>query len=154
MISIHVVCEGARLTYSTNNIKNLEGCNVVEGSVILSVGYHHSTNISYPDLVEITGYLMIYSLEGIKSVGDLFPNLTRIHGQELFQKYSLIIVGNTDLESIGLTHLKSISRGSIRIERNEMLCFVNTIDWSMIVQEDFLVDNFIAVSYAHLIGSA
>lgn len=36
------------------------------------------------------------------------------------------------LQEIGLKSLVKISRGSVRIEKNPALCFVDTIDWSLI----------------------
>lgn len=35
-------------------------------------------------------------------------------------------------QEIGLKSLTQIARGSVRIEKNPALCFVNTIDWSLI----------------------
>lgn len=35
-------------------------------------------------------------------------------------------------QEIGLKSLTQIARGSVRIEKNPALCFVDTIDWSLI----------------------
>jgi hypothetical protein len=51
--------------------------------------------------------------------------------------YALIIYECSDLENIGLSNLKKIQRGSVKVERNEMLCFVDTIDWSSILHKDY-----------------
>lgn len=36
------------------------------------------------------------------------------------------------LQDIGLTSLTSIMRGSIRVEKNPVLCYIDTIDWGYI----------------------
>ena len=38
---------------------------------------------------------------------------------------------------IGLTGLTHILKGGVRIEKNRMLCFVNTISWESIVTEKY-----------------
>lgn len=47
--------------------------------------------------------------------------------------YALVIYEMVNLNDIGLISLQSIMRGSIRIERNPVLCYVDTIDWTNIV---------------------
>lgn len=89
---------------------------------------------------------MISEVSGIKSVAQLFPNLVRIHGNELFHNYALLLVENPDLEIIGLSNLSAIKRGAVRIEKNEMMCFVNTVDWESIVNAAFINQTFIQVS--------
>ncbi|GBP95582.1 Insulin-like receptor [Eumeta japonica] len=65
--------------------------------------------------------------------GRIFPNLSVIRGRVLFDGYALIVYSNSHLEELGLTKLTTISKGGVRIERNVMLCFVKSIDWSHIV---------------------
>lgn len=89
-------------------------------------------NFSFPELVEITGYLMVYRISGIKSLDALFPNLAVIRGNILFKDYSLIIYEMMDLAEIGLTKLQTIERGNVRIEKNDQLCFADRIDWTLI----------------------
>lgn len=89
-------------------------------------------NYSFPELVEITGYLMLYRISGIKSLGKVFPNLAVIRGRELFKAYSLIIYESEHLEDIGLHNLQTIERGHVRIEKNDQLCFADRIDWTLI----------------------
>jgi hypothetical protein len=105
----------------------------------------------FPELVEITGFLMIYRISGIKSLNELFPNLAVIRGRELFKDYSLIIYEVLALEEIGLTKLQTIVRGGVRIEKNDFLCFSDRIDWSRIAPNGDLV---ITVSPQKLSGSS
>lgn len=104
-------------------------------------------NTTFPLLTEIAGFLMLYQVPGIKSVGQLFPNLGSIRGGELFKGYAMVLYGNPDLENIGLSHLKSVKNGAVRIEKNEMLCYVNTVDWSMIMSNETLEKSLFEVSY-------
>lgn len=89
-------------------------------------------NYSFPELVEITGYLMLYRISGFKSLSQLFPNLAVIRGRELFKAYSLIVYECETLEDIGLVNLQTIERGHVRIEKNIQLCFADRVDWSLI----------------------
>lgn len=144
------VCDDIEVRIGLSELKKLEGCRVVEGSVkILQLGQlteKDSEEISFPLLTEITGFLMISEVSGLNSVAQLFPNLVRIHGNELFSGYALLLVDNPDLENVGLSYLKEIKKGAVRIERNEMLCYVNTVVWGSIVSDDQINKTFIQVS--------
>lgn len=137
--------------FNLDDLKNLEGCRVIEGSLkivrINDVTEKSFENISFPDLREITGSLVIYGVSGLKSIGNLFPNLVRIHGNELVLSYAFILFENPDLEYVGLSNFKSIAKGAVKIENNAMLCYVNTVNWSMIVHDDFIEHNLIKVSF-------
>lgn len=50
-----------------------------------------------------------------------------------------------DLEEIGLISLQTIQRGSVRIEKNDKLCYAEMIEWSLITGHS---DHYIAVSLA------
>jgi hypothetical protein len=100
-------------------------------------------NYSFPELREITGFLLLYRISGIKSLYNLFPNLAVIRGRQLFKDYSLIIYEILDLEEIGLINLQSIVRGNVRIEKNDKLCFADRIDWDIIADEKS--EHYIAV---------
>lgn len=120
---------------------------MVEGSVSIllldELQYEDFHNYSFPELIEITGYLMLYRISGIRSLYDLFPNLAVIRGRDVFKDYSLIIYEIEHLEEIGLINLQSIDRGNVRIEKNDQLCFADKIDWSLIAK--FSGEHYIAV---------
>lgn len=118
--------------------------------------------LEFPLLTEITGFLLLYRVNGLKSLLQLFPNLRIIRGNDLINDYSLIIYEMMHMQvgfaaggicgislrksrdsnkcrhlfwftqEIGLKSLTEISRGAIRVEKNPLLCFVDTIDWSRI----------------------
>ncbi|XP_029158533.1 insulin-like peptide receptor [Nylanderia fulva] len=111
---------------------------VVEGFVqILLIDRADSssyTNLTFPDLVEITGYLILYRVSGLRSVGRLFPNLAVIRGHSLFINYALVAFEMNNLQEIDLHSLTNIQRGSVRFEKNPTLCYVDTIDWDIIAK--------------------
>lgn len=47
--------------------------------------------LEFPLLTEITGFLLLYRVNGLKSLMQLFPNLQIIRGNDLINDYSLII---------------------------------------------------------------
>lgn len=110
-------------------------------------------NYTFPNLTEITGFLLLYRINGLKTLVHLFPNLRVIRGEELVSDYALVVYEmqqlqvliiqiNCDiwiifteiffLQEIGLKSLVQITRGAVRVEKNPSLCFVETIDWSRI----------------------
>ena len=122
-------------------------CTVIEGSLqILLIDYADPKDyeqLSFPLLREITGYLLLYRVMGLKSVGEIFPNLSVIRGQQLFFNYALVAFEMEQLEDIALPSLTSILRGGVRLEKNKALCYVDTIDWNMIAHKVGPDDHFI-----------
>lgn len=51
----------------------------------------HYENLTFPDLTEITDFLLVYRVNGLKSLMKLFPNLRLIRGNSLIKDYALII---------------------------------------------------------------
>ncbi|XP_076118364.1 insulin-like growth factor 1a receptor [Alosa pseudoharengus] len=129
----------------------LENCTVVEGYLqILLIG--DKTNhlnqevfrtLSFPKLTVITDYLLLFRVSGLDSLSTLFPNLSVIRGRNLFYNYALVIFEMTSLKDIGLYSLRNITRGAILIEKNPELCYLNSVDWSLIMDNNnnFIVGN-------------
>ena len=88
--------------------------------------------MSFPKLTEITDYLLLYRVHGLKTLRNLFPNLAVIRGQRLFYNYALVLYEMMDMEDIGLIGLKTIMRGAVRLTKNRKLCYINTINWNRI----------------------
>ncbi|XP_067209270.1 insulin-like receptor isoform X2 [Linepithema humile] len=132
------VCQSIDIRNSVNELSKLEGCRVVEGFVqILLIDRAEPSNYTdhvYPELVEITGYLILYRVNGLRSIGHIFPNLTVIRGHSLFINYALVAFEMMHLQEIGLHSLTNILRGSVRFEKNPTLCYVNSIDWDIIAK--------------------
>lgn len=125
--------------------EKLADCEVVEGfvQILLFDNFNESSfaNITFPQLTEITDYLLLFRVNGLKTLSHMFPNLAVIRGQNLFFNYALVIFEMMNLQDIGLYSLTDITRGLVRIDKNPSLCFVNSIDWELIVHEKG--DNFI-----------
>uniref|UniRef100_A0A8C3ATM8 Tyrosine-protein kinase receptor n=1 Tax=Cyclopterus lumpus TaxID=8103 RepID=A0A8C3ATM8_CYCLU len=134
-----------------SEFRRLENCTVVEGYLrILLIGDKNNNNVhqdvfrslSFPKLTMITGYLLLFRVSGLDSLSTLFPNLAVIRGRSLFYNYALVIFEMTSLKDIGLYNLRNITRGAIRIEKNPELCYLDSIDWSLILDAEF--NNYIA----------
>uniref|UniRef100_A0AAY4BT19 Tyrosine-protein kinase receptor n=1 Tax=Denticeps clupeoides TaxID=299321 RepID=A0AAY4BT19_9TELE len=133
-----------------SEFKLLENCTVVEGYLqILLIGERGNNQevfrtLSFPKLTMITDYLMLFRVVGLDSLSTLFPNLSVIRGHKLFFNYALVIYEMNSLRDIGLYNLRNISRGAIRIEKNPELCYLDSVDWSLITDDEangFIVGN-------------
>ncbi|XP_019722126.1 insulin-like growth factor 1b receptor isoform X1 [Hippocampus comes] len=131
-----------------SEFRRLENCTVVEGYLqILLIGDKNNNqevfrSLSFPKLSVITDYLLLFRVSGLDSLSTLFPNLAVIRGRNLFYNYALVIFEMTSLKDIGLYNLRNITRGAIRIEKNPELCYLDSVDWSLIMDAEF--NNFIA----------
>lgn len=116
-----------------DQFRRLENCTVVEGFLHISLmerAVHEDYDKwSFPELREITAYLRLYRVYGLKTLRHLFPNLTVIGGRQLFNNYAIVAYEMPDLEELGLTSLRTIRRGGVRITKSKKLCYVDTVDW-------------------------
>ncbi|XP_044212199.1 insulin-like growth factor 1a receptor [Thunnus albacares] len=128
-----------------SEFKRLENCTVVEGYLQILLINDKTNNIhqevfrslSFPKLTVITDYLLLFRVSGLDSLSVLFPNLSVIRGRNLFYNYALVIYEMTSLKDIGLYNLRNITRGAIRIEKNPELCYLDSVDWSLIMDSEF-----------------
>ncbi len=134
------------------NFKKLERCTVVEGYVQIVLIDNGTPkdyeNLTFPDLREITDYLLLFRAIGLPSLGKLFPNLSVIRGRILFHDFALVVYEMLQLQQLALKSLTDIVRGAVRIENNPKLCFVETIDWDRIAKTA-KNSHFIHVSQSH-----
>ncbi|XP_044256884.1 insulin-like receptor [Tribolium madens] len=133
------ICESVDIRNTLDSFNRLKGCHVVEGFVQIllfdNVNETELSLLSFPNLTEITDYLLLYRVNGLRSIGQLFPNLSVIRGRSTFYTYSFVVFEMSSLQEIGLYSLTDITRGLIRIDKNPSLCFVNSIDWEAIAHE-------------------
>ncbi|XP_071393773.1 insulin-like growth factor 1 receptor, partial [Centroberyx affinis] len=128
-----------------SEFKRLENCTVVEGYLQILLISDKTNNLnqelfrslSFPKLTVITDYLLLFRVSGLDSLSTLFPNLSVIRGRNLFYNYALVIFEMTSLKDIGLYNLRNITRGTIRIEKNPELCYLDSVDWSLIMDADY-----------------
>uniref|UniRef100_A0A1Y1KTZ9 Tyrosine-protein kinase receptor n=3 Tax=Photinus pyralis TaxID=7054 RepID=A0A1Y1KTZ9_PHOPY len=124
---------------------NLRGCTIIIGYlkiVMERAKSHEFQNISFPELTEIRGYLLLYRVYGLTTLGKLFPNLSVIRGTTLLTDYSFVLRDMPHLQEIGLRNLKYIARGSTRIENCPNVCYVDTINWTKIASPSHRLDYF------------
>ncbi|KAL4716943.1 hypothetical protein ACJJTC_012754, partial [Scirpophaga incertulas] len=136
------ICPSLDIRSNPEQLQKLRGCRVVEGQLNIVVMEHATPrsfeNISFPELREVTDFIKIYRVKGVRNLGDLFPNLTVVRGMQLYNDYAIVVYDSVHLESLGLRSLTKIERGAVRIQLNDRLCYTNTIDWSAIVSKNDL----------------
>ncbi|XP_061462034.1 insulin receptor-related protein isoform X3 [Rhineura floridana] len=130
-----------------SQLQKLENCTIIEGNLQILLMFTSSSEdfhpFSFPRLVMITEFLLLFRVYGLESLRDLFPNLSVIRGTSLFFNYALVIFEMPHLRDIGLHSLTNILNGSVRIERNQELCHISTIDWGLLQPPHSLEQNII-----------
>nr|WEY17517.1 insulin-like growth factor 1 receptor [Anadara broughtonii] len=147
VITTKTICTTRDVRNGIHSFKDLINCTVIEGNLkILLIDHATSddfTQFHFPDLVEITDYMLLYRVYSLKTLRHMFPNLAVIRGHDLFFNFALVAFEMVDLEELGLVSLTVIERGAVRLEKNRNLCYVTTIDWSIIATGVKPEDNFI-----------
>lgn len=137
-----VICSSIDVRNHPVMLQRLNNCAVVEGfvQIVLIDKYDDDDfdNYSFPELTEITEYLVLFRVNGLKTLRTLFPNLAVVRGNSLVQNYAIVIYEVPHIEEVGLVSLTHISRGAVRIEKNPMLCFADTIDWDLITDANMV----------------
>lgn len=120
--SAEVVCASVDVRNNVTGFEKLANCTIVEGwvqIVLLDRTLENDfANLTFPNLREITHYLLVWRVKGLKSLGQLFPNLAIIRGTSLFANSALALYENNKLQEIGLRSLTHILQGSIIIYKN------------------------------------
>ncbi|KAG7199419.1 hypothetical protein KM043_014048 [Ampulex compressa] len=142
------ICQSIDIRNSVAFFSILQTCRVIEGFLQIVLIENNSEadfqNLSFPKLREITGYFLLYRVNGLKSLSNLFPNLEVIRGDILFTDYAFMVYEMQNLQEIALKKLTRISRGGVRIENNAALCYTTTLNWDAIVVagENFIKENW------------
>ncbi|XP_075700947.1 insulin receptor-related protein [Rhinoderma darwinii] len=141
-------CGSMDIRSDVSQLRKLENCTIIQGNlqILLMFGTKPEDfrGLSFPRLTMITEYLLLFRVYGLESLQELFPNLSVIRGTDLFFHYSLVIFEMPHLRDIGLLSLTNILRGAVRVERNQELCHISTIDWSLLsdaVDNHYIVGN-------------
>ncbi|XP_061231146.1 insulin receptor-related protein isoform X2 [Neopsephotus bourkii] len=134
------ICGSMDIRNDVSQLQKLENCSIIEGNLqillMFTTGAEDFRGLSFPRLLMITEYLLLFRVYGLESLRDLFPNLSVIRGTNLFFSYALVIFEMPHLRDVGLHSLGHILRGSVRIERNQELCHLSTIDWGLLLPPD------------------
>ncbi|ROT85263.1 putative epidermal growth factor receptor isoform X1 [Penaeus vannamei] len=148
------VCHGVGVVHA-GNVHLFEGCTTIQGSLILSnasfSGYDktmpHDTVIQgYPAMdpkeleilstvEEVTGYIDIRASHPRLANLSFLRNLEVIGGESLTEHSSSVLITGTSLENLGLTSLRTVKAGHIRITDNTNLCYVENVRWGKIIED-------------------
>ena len=108
-VSEAVICPSMDIRNSAQALVRLAGCQVVEGFVrVVLIDKANASDyeeMSFPELQEITDYLLVYRVTGLTSLRQLFPNLTVIRGHSLFVDYALVVYEMFQLKVTALEEL-------------------------------------------------
>jgi len=91
------------------------------------------TAVTMHQLVEVSGYIIMYRANGLSTLGTLFPNLRVIRGTEVFFSYALALYENDNLRSVSLPNLSYIGRNIAAMVNPELCYFENHVDWKRII---------------------
>ncbi|XP_068158008.1 insulin-like receptor [Drosophila tropicalis] len=131
------MCKSMDIRNYATNFNQLTNCTIIEGFLLITlINDAHLLNTTYPLLTEVTEYIIVYRVHNLLSLSQIFPNLSVIRGNSLFDGYALVVYQNRDLQDIGLSKLRAIANGAVRFEKNLSLCFLTTVDWSQIISKN------------------
>lgn len=123
-------CGSKDIRYEPKQLQLLENCKVIFGNLRISdmpdARKEDFDEFTFPNLNQVTGFVIVHYVSGLETLSNLFPNLVSIKGDETFRGSSLVIRSNMNLTSIGLKSLTRIGNGD-GINGNPQLCF-NGID--------------------------
>ncbi|BFF89318.1 insulin-like receptor [Drosophila madeirensis] len=130
-------CKSMDIRNTAREFSQLSNCTIIEGFLLITlINDADHLNESYPQLTEVTEYVLVYRVNNLVSLSKVFPNLSVIRGNILFDGYALVVYSNRDLQDLGLSKLRAIANGGVRIEKNPSLCFVHTVNWLHIMAEN------------------
>ncbi|XP_060108425.1 receptor tyrosine-protein kinase erbB-3 [Heteronotia binoei] len=143
-------CEGTGTgskfqTVDSSNIDRFINCTKILGNLdFLITGlegdpWHNITALDpeklniFRTVREITGYLNIQSWPKHMNNFSVFSNLVTIGGRSLYNRgFSLLIMKNMNVTSLGFRSLRQISAGKVYITENQQLCYYHTINWNVL----------------------
>ena len=93
------------IKHNVDRIKNLKGCSIIEGHLIISGFEEDQTmlNHTFPELREVTEYVIFYKAKNIARLNHFFPNLAVIRGNKLVADFALVIYQMDHMVEVGLT---------------------------------------------------
>lgn len=104
---LHVLCQACD-GFSNRNLQTMTKIGLKCVFWLQIVLFEHTTiedfqNISFPELLEIRGFLVLFRVYGLTSLSRLFPNLVLIRGLDLLTDYALIIFDMPHLQEVRIT---------------------------------------------------
>lgn len=100
-----VKCGSLRLQNELEDLSKLENCTIITGYLSLllmekATDEHDWDKYSFPNLIEIWEYLFVYRARRLTTLGNLFPNLRLIKGQETIHNHALVIWSMDSLQEV------------------------------------------------------
>ncbi|KAL3266264.1 hypothetical protein HHI36_010444 [Cryptolaemus montrouzieri] len=92
------ICRSTDIRTHVGQFDKLKNCTKVVGFLKLVLLEDVPYYPSFPELREITGYLLVFFVTNVYDLGDIFPNLLVIRGNILLQENSLIIHHNNRMK--------------------------------------------------------
>lgn len=90
-----IVCGSKDIRNAVKNLNELRGCRVIEGFLMITlIDKYNETDydgMEFPELTEVTDFVLLYRVNGLKSVGKLFPKLRIIRGNNLVHDFSFVV---------------------------------------------------------------
>ncbi|XP_066141360.1 insulin receptor-like isoform X2 [Euwallacea fornicatus] len=127
------------------NLEVLRNCTEIIGnlSIVLlqnTKSVHDYDDYVFPELHRISGYVILYRVKHLTSLGQLFPNLRMIRGVDLLAQENVVlsVYDLPSMREIGTTKLSYIGRGYVKMGKVPNLCFANTVDWKRIGADSFV----------------
>lgn len=98
------ICQSIDIRNSVNFFSILRDCRVIEGFLQIVLIENNTEadfeNVTFPELREITGYFLLYRVDGLKTLSKLFPNLEVIRGDILLTDYAFMIYEMKNLQEV------------------------------------------------------
>lgn len=102
--SVDGICPSIDIRNNVSYFQILKDCQVIEGflQIVLIERFNETDFLKYEftKLREITGYLLLYRVNGLKSLSKLFPNLEVIRGDTLLTDYAFMIYEMQNLQEV------------------------------------------------------
>nr|UDM84376.1 insulin-like receptor 1 [Ligia oceanica] len=131
-----------------SRLEELGKCHVIEGH--LRLGHCRlPEGASLPNLTQVTDFVTLEHVEGVRSLSVLLPRLSVVRGQRLLSgggggggAFAFVLYGNRDLREIGPWSMKTIVRGSVFVEDNVLLCTDEGLQWNNLTSPQYRKTNF------------
>jgi insulin-like growth factor 1 receptor len=138
-----VVCASVRIRgiVQYKYIQKLQRCSIILGNIQIvnadfSILSDNKQKTVFKNLIEITDYLLIFQVKGLKSLENIFPKLKIIRGDHLFKNsFSFIIFLTNSLYDIAIPNLMKIQNGNLLLSRLYHTCYINTINWKSLIND-------------------
>lgn len=98
------ICKDLDIRNDLSQLEKLRNCTVIVGwlRILLLESFRDEDfkPYSFPELTEIKQYLIVYRVFGLSTLATLFPNLSVIRGDVLFENFALILFENPNLTEV------------------------------------------------------